>query len=118
MLFTLLISTIAAASIKKPKIRKGSKKECSSVEEMSWIEFVEKETQNIKNQTETVEKVKLQLCNNKCGQSLLESEFSFRARTNITSLPKQVAISAINDIECNYAFISQASLAVLFVLLV
>jgi hypothetical protein len=120
MLYTLLISTIAAASIKKPKLKKGSssKKECSSVEEMTWLDFVDKETQNIKNQTETVEKVMLQLCNNKCGQSLLDSEDSFQARTNITSLPKLSAIRAINNIECNYAFMSQASLTVLFVLLV
>jgi len=92
---------------------------CSNSSELIATEqFVYNEAENVKNQTETVAKVKTFLCSSNCGQSLLKDIYyrGYVFKTNQNS--NQEAIREINEIQCNLALMSQNSLAILFVLLI
>ena len=90
---------------------------CSNSSELIATEqFVFNEAENVKNQTETVAKVKTFLCSSNCGRSLLEYESYFVP--NQVSRENLLVIREINEIQCNLALMSQNSLAILFVLLI
>jgi hypothetical protein len=89
---------------------------CTSSELIATEQFVYNEAENVKNQTETVAKVKTFLCSSNCGRSLLEYESYFVP--NQVSRENLLVIREINEIQCNLALMSQNSLAILFVLLI
>ena len=100
---------------KKGEVPEG----CSNSSELIATEqFVFNEAENVKNQTETVAKVKTFLCSSNCGQSLLKDIYyrGYAFKTNPAS--NQEAIREINEIQCNLAIMSQNSLSILFVLLI
>jgi hypothetical protein len=124
MLYTILVSAILAHS-KKPKAQPGNKdKDCTKEEEATLQQLVANETAITLNGTELVKRLQDKICSTKCGRTVLEGEDYFKLPGNSTKLPgnstseeAEEALHSINDIECNHAFISQASLAILFVLL-
>ena len=117
MLYTILVSAILAHS-KKPKATPGNKdKDCTKEQEAALQQLVANETAITLNGTELVKRLQDKICSTKCGRTVLEGEDYFKLPGNNTSEEAEEALHSINDIECNHAFISQASLAILFVLL-